>query len=72
MNLTVTGDELALMIQALTLLVAHGEARCRKRLPRRARVLIEKLHASQPEAAKASSQESGIAYAFKNDRTSEG
>jgi hypothetical protein len=65
MNLNVTGEELDLMVQALALLVAHGEARSRKKLPRRARLLIEKLNASQPASANYAPQDSGIARAFK-------
>jgi hypothetical protein len=48
MKLHITNEDLDLIVYALNVLIAHGEARSRKALPRKARELIDKLTSTQP------------------------
>jgi hypothetical protein len=65
MKLHVTNEEFDLIVYALNVLIAHGEARSRRALPRKARELIEKLTASTQSLANGGLVDSGIARALK-------
>jgi hypothetical protein len=66
MKLQITSDELDLIVYALNVLVAHGEARSRRALPRKARDLIEKLTSIAETPAIGGLVDSGIARALKD------
>jgi hypothetical protein len=65
MKLHITAEDLDLIVYALNVLIAHGEARSRRALPRKARELIEKLTSSSQEQANGGLVDSGIARALK-------
>jgi hypothetical protein len=60
MKLHITTEELDLIVYALNVLVAHGEARSRRALPRKARELIEKLTSIAEVPANGGLVDSGI------------
>ncbi len=66
MKLQITAEEMDLIVYALNVLVAHGEARSRRALPRKARELIEKLTSSAQAPANGGLVDSGIARALKD------
>jgi hypothetical protein len=67
MQLHISSEEMDLILYALNVLVAHGEARCRRTLPRKARALIEKLTSNVSQSPpNGGLVDSGIARALKD------
>jgi hypothetical protein len=66
MKLHISNEELDLIVYALNVLVAHGEARSRRTLPRKARELIEKLTSTAQAPPNGGLVDSGIARALKD------
>jgi phage terminase large subunit GpA-like protein len=65
MKLHITAEELDLIVYALNVLVAHGEAKSRRALPRKARELIEKLTSPNQQPVTGGLVDSGIALALQ-------
>lgn len=64
MKLQISSEEMDLIVYALNVLVAHGEARSRRALPRKARELIAKLTSNTQNPDFGGLVDSGIAPSF--------